>query len=121
MLGQFKVIAGDFDNERGAQFANGDFMLYKKGSGIFSLREQVPVSAVESIELATEESVKKMAGAIGWGIVGGLLTGGIGLAAGLLAGGNKKEVVFICKLKDGRKFMGKADSGVYTKIQAAMF
>ena len=129
MFGSFKVLAGDFYNEvaKGrAQFVGNTFHLDEniEKKHWFSLGYQsvkIPALQVETLEVATEESFKKMGGAIGWGLVGGLALGGIGLVAGLLAGGKNKEVTFICKFKDGRKMLAKADIGVFEKIQAACF
>lgn len=79
------------------------------------------MTQIESLEVATEENVKKMGGAIGWGLVGGIALGGIGALAGVLAGGSGKEVTFVCKFKDGRKMLVKADVKVFESIQAACF
>jgi len=43
------------------------------------------------------------------------------LLAGLLLGGNKKEITFVAKFKDGRKLLATTDSGTFTKLQAAVF
>jgi hypothetical protein len=57
----------------------------------------------------------------GWGIVGAVLLGPVGLLAGLLAGGRGKDVTFVGVHKDGRKFFATTDSKTYTKISAALF
>jgi hypothetical protein len=51
-------------------------------------------------------------------IVGGLLTGGIGLAVGGLAG-ILSEVCFSCELEDGRKFLAVTSKMTWQKILAA--
>jgi len=76
---------------------------------------------IATLEIATEENLKKMAGAVGWGFLGGLALGPIGALAGVLAGGRKTELTFICQFKDGRKFLGQCDPKTYTAIQAAQF
>lgn len=83
--------------------------------------EAIVASQLESVEVASEENVKKLGGTVGWGAAGALLLGPAGLLAGLLLGGKKKEVTFIAKFKDGRKFLGTTDSSTYTKIVAAVF
>ncbi|RUO48972.1 hypothetical protein [Pseudidiomarina donghaiensis] len=75
----------------------------------------------ERVELLSEEQVKKLAGTAGWGLAGAVLLGPIGAIGGMLLGGNKKEVVIACYLKDGRKFMATTDSKTWTKISASMF
>lgn len=109
----------------------GDFLKGQSSYnwGTFALRtqkhsfvgEQIPAKSLRSVQLASEESVKKMAGAVGWGAVGALALGPIGLLAGVLAGGNKKKVTFIAEFKDGRKLLASTDSKTFTQIQAACF
>lgn len=90
---------------------------------------RIGLKKVKSAELQTEENLKKLAGSAGWGfagaVVGGLLTGGLGLAigglAGILSGGNKTEVCFSCELDDGRKFLAIADKKAWQKYLAFLF
>jgi len=49
-------------------------------------------------------------------VVGALALGPVGLLAGVILGGNKKEVTFVARLKDGRKFLATVDSKTYAKI-----
>lgn len=118
-MAKIKIHAGDFP----AGSANATFgsivFPWKAGDGWAG--EVVRFSEIESIEIASEESVKKIAGTVGWGVVGATLLGPVGLLAGLLAGGRKNEVTFICKFKDGRKMLATTDSKTYTKMQAAIF
>lgn len=118
MFGSFEILAGDFTKGGNAQFIAGTFTLPVPGKW---LREDIKAAEVEAVEVATEENLKKMGGAIGWGLVGGLALGGVGALAGVLAGGRKKEVTFVCKFKDGRKMLAKADSKVFEKIQSECF
>ena len=76
---------------------------------------------LRSIEVATEESVKRAGGTVGWGLAGAALLGPVGLLAGLLAGGRGKDVTFIAQLKDGRRLMATTDAGTYKKLAAATF
>lgn len=83
--------------------------------------EVVPLTELEAVEIATEESVKKVGGTVGWGIAGGAVFGPVGLLAGLLLGGRKTEVTFVARFKDGRKLLGTTDSKTYRKLAAAAF
>ena len=76
---------------------------------------------LESIEKATEESVKRLGGSVGWGAAGAVLLGPVGLLAGLLAGGRGMDVTFVARFKDGRKLLGTTDSKTFVKLQAAVF
>jgi hypothetical protein len=117
-MAKIKVHAGDFLKADG-QLSFGSLVLKTDAHRI--LGESIPLAALDSVEIATEESVKKLGGTLGWGVAGGVLLGPVGLLAGLLTGGRKKEVTFVAKFKDGRKFMGTTDSKSFTKLQAACF
>jgi hypothetical protein len=118
-MGKIKLHAGDWGS------GSGDFKF-----GVFSLpkpklswnpMESVKASELETVEMATEESVKKIGGTVGWGVAGAALLGPVGLLAGLIGGGRKKEVTFVAKFEDGRKLLGTTDNKTYIKIQAAIF
>ena len=83
--------------------------------------ETIAKNQIATIELATEENVKRLGGTIGWGAAGAVLLGPVGLLAGLLLGGRSKDVTFVMALKDGRKLLGKAKAKTYTQIQAIAF
>lgn len=76
---------------------------------------------IESVELVTEENKKKFMGSAGWGVIGGLALGPVGALAGILVGGNKKEVCFAVTCKNGNKFLAKADPKLYQQFVAASF
>jgi len=122
----FKIIAGNFPKNASFDKTFGQATL---NYGLFGGTHVKLNNNIESVEIVTEENKKKILGATGWGlaggIVGGILTGGLGLlvggAAGVLAGGNKKEVCFVCYLKDGKKFMAVSDPKTYQKIAALAF
>jgi len=117
-FGRFTVHAGDFRKGNEHQFLRGK-LLMKKPSGFF--RETVPLDDIEAVEVASEEAVKRLGGTIGWGVAGAVLLGPLGLLAGLLAGGRGKDVTFICKLKDGRKFLATGSSKMFINLQASTF
>ena len=73
------------------------------------------------VEVASEESVKRIGGAAGWGAVGALALGPVGLLAGVILGGRSKDVTFIATFKDGRKMLATTDSKTFTKLQALVF
>lgn len=117
-MGKIKVHAGDF-LEGDSSFSWGSLFLRTEENK--SVGELIQLTELESVEIATEENVKRMAGTLGWGAAGGLILGPVGLLAGLLLGGKKKEVTFIAKFKDGRKLLASTDSKIFTKLQAAVF
>lgn len=76
---------------------------------------------IETVEIITEENKKKFIGTAGWGLVGGLALGPLGLIAGILAGGNKKEILIACELKDGKKLIAEVDSKIYKSMLTASY
>ena len=109
----FKIISGDFPKSTAYSGSFGARSItwgWGKDKTI-DLRKQV-----DSVEIVTEESKKKFMGTAGWGLAGAIALGPLGLIAGALAGGNKKEVCFACHLKDGRKFMAVTDPKTYQEI-----
>lgn len=118
-MGKIKVHAGDFQKSGNNSFGFGSFTLFTDTHPFMG--ETISAKQLESVEIASEASVKKIGGTVGWGVAGGVLLGPVGLLAGLLAGGRKKEVTFVAKFKDGRKLLASTDQKTYTKIQAAIF
>ena len=116
-MATIKVLAGDFP-EGNWVCSNDSFTIRKKHSMVM---ETIPFTQLDTVNNATEESVKEVGGTVGWGVAGAVLLGPIGLLGGLLLGGNKKEVTFVAKFKDGRKLMASTDSKTFTKLQAAVF
>ena len=90
-----------------------------KNSAFQLTGESVAANNFQFLEISTEENVKKIAGTVGWGVVGGVLAGPVGVLAGALLGGNKKQVTFTLELTDGRKLMGSVDSKAYTAMVAS--
>ena len=78
-------------------------------------------SDVEKVEVVDEQQVIKFFTSFGKGLAGGLVFGAIGAAAGVLSGGNKREITFVCDLKDGKIFMAITDGNTFNKIRATLF
>lgn len=117
-MAKVKVLAGDF-LEADGQYSLGSLILKTKEHSW--LGETIPLVQLDTVDIATEENVKKIGGTVGWGAAGAIILGPVGLLAGLLLGGRKKEVTFVAKFKDGRKLMAQTDSKTFTKLQAAVF
>ena len=117
-MATIKVLAGDF-LEGDGQYSWGSFSLKTEKHPWAG--EIIPLNQLDTVDIATEENVKKIGGTVGWGVAGAVILGPVGLLAGLLLGGKKKEVTFVAKFKDGRKLMASTDSKTFTKLQAAVF
>lgn len=119
-MAKIKVHAGDFP-KGSASMAFGIISFpWQPGDG-FTTGQTISVAELEAVETASEESVKRIGGTVGWGVAGAALLGPVGLLAGLLAGGRGTDVTFVAKFKDGRKMLATTDSKTYTKLAAAVF
>jgi len=116
-MSRVTVVAGDFIKGEG-QVAMNNLILPTERS---PSGEAIPLSELASVEAATEETARDIVGTIGWGAAGAVILGPVGLLAGLLLGGKKKEITFIARFKDGRKLLATADSSTYTRLLAAVF
>ncbi|HKH50129.1 MAG TPA: hypothetical protein VKM72_36215 [Thermoanaerobaculia bacterium] len=77
---------------------------------------------LESVAIQTEDEIRNLLGAAGWGLVGSFLLGPTGLLLGALWGARKqKEICFDARFKDGRKFLGIADAPTFQKLKAVTF
>ena len=117
-MAKITVHAGDFLKGDGSFMLGQLSLLTEEHSW---LGETIALTELASVDIATEENVKKLGGTIGWGIAGAAMFGPAGLLAGLLLGGKKKHVTFVGKFKDGRKVLATTDSKTFTKLQAACF
>jgi hypothetical protein len=120
------VHAGNFVKGEYSVLSSGAFLLKvdrysRSASKMIRESETVSFSSFEVVEAASEESVKKVGGTVGWGAAGLVAFGPVGLLAGLLLGGKSKNVTFVAQLKDGRKLFGVTDSATYTQLLSAVF
>jgi hypothetical protein len=112
-VASIKVHGGDFLTQPG-HFSFGTIRLMTKEHSF--LGEAFSCEQLASLEIVTEANVKRLGGTIGWGAVGAVALGPVGLLAGLLSGGRKTEVTFLAAFKDGRKFLGTTDAQTYAAI-----
>lgn len=117
-MSKITVHAGDF--LKGETAVGNDAMFLKTEKHKW-IGEKISISEFETVEVASEENVKTIGGTVGWGAVGALALGPVGLLAGLLLGGKGKEVTFVARLKDGRKLLATTDNKTFMKIKAAAF
>ena len=123
-MADIKIIASpDFEEQKAS-------LTTLFGSAILSIRpkgkwasEQIDLKLqLDSVGIQTEEDIRKLSGAAGWGLVGTLALGPAGLILGALWGGRKhKEICFAALLKDGRKFLGVTEPHAFRKLQAITF
>jgi hypothetical protein len=116
-----KYIAGDFPQGTTASEMFGVLSLTLPGRSAWK-PELFPLEGnVQSVSLVTEENKHKLLPKAGWGLIGLATFGPAGALAGLLLGGKKKEVCFVCHMKDGKQFMGVADAKTFQKLHTLPF
>lgn len=111
-MGKIKIHAGSFGRKGTGSYSWGTLTLQGR---------VISPSSLESVEIATEDNVKKVGGTVGWGVAGGVLLGPLGLVGGLVLGGRKKEVTFVARFKDGKKLLATTDRKTFKKLQALAF
>lgn len=111
-MGMLKIHGGDFVEQQ-VYFLGGVLVLSGKIKN-----EKVPSKRLKSVEVATEEKIKKLSGALSFGLVGGVLLGPLGALVGALVGGNKKEITFVATFHDGRSFVATTDPKTFAALKA---
>jgi hypothetical protein len=104
MFGLPKVIAGDY-NDVVPDYRFGGNSI--KGLNSWKGKEKLYKNKEEilSCSVVSENNKASILGKAGWGTVGAVALGPIGLLAGVLAGGNKKEIALAIEFNDGSKVM----------------
>lgn len=105
----FKIIHGDFPTDK-TEYRNGGLTI---STGWFSSDRVKLNGHIKSLDVVTEENKQNLLAKAGWGTLGAVALGPIGLLAGLFMGGKSKSTVFLCVLDDGRRFMAEADTKTY--------
>jgi hypothetical protein len=112
-IGKVTLIGGNFGTGTAHLVTGAKINLPGINSGA------IPLHRIESVEVATEQSVKRLLGTLGWGAIGAAALGPVGMLAGLLAGGNTKEITFIAVLEGGWTFIATSDVKTFAAIKAA--
>ena len=118
-----KVHAGDWGEQVAIFGLNWGFKRrielsrgFFKGSDTYYLSKDI-----HSVEVVTEENIKRLGGTLGWGLAGGALLGPAGLLAGVLLGGKKKQVTFVCTFTDGKRILATTDPPTFRYFRTADF
>ena len=107
-----KVVAGDYKN------ITMMFGILECNNGFFST-QRYQKDDVTMIEEVTESNLKSMKAKLGWGIGLGLATGGIGALVGLLAMGNKRQIMAV-SFKDGKSICVECKPREVAKLKMLM-
>lgn len=71
---------------------------------------------IQSMEIASEGSSKKIDDTIGMGLAGALMLGPVGAAAGMMLAGEEKEITFLLNLKEGRTLLAATDDKTFRRM-----
>ena len=91
-------------------------LVTKWGNKIVADTDPTLIQNVNEIIEVTDDNSVNFMGAAGWGIVGGLLTGGVGLLAGAILGGRGKTTTFAIRFNDGSQFLCSGKSKDYSRL-----
>ena len=119
-MADIKIHAGNVPKGKATVSFGVISLPWQPGDG-FTGGKTLNTSDIKHIDIATEETVKKIGGTVGWGAAGAVLLGPAGMLAGILLGGKKKEITFVAKFKNGTKMLATTDSKTYQKLVAASF
>jgi hypothetical protein len=112
-----KLVDENKVNVLGGDVQQGEWQF--EGNTLWGPFEQIELNGeVKSVTMQTEEGAKNIAHTLGWGLAGGLVLGPAGAIAGMVFGGNRKQVCAMVELKDGRKFLATMDSKIYQQMLA---
>lgn len=101
-MAKLEVHAGNFLTGR-SSVSFGSFSLRTKEKPI--LGETIPFKQLVEVGTASEESVKRFGGTIGWGAAGAVVLSPVGLLAGLLIGGRGKDVTLSQSSRMGGSYL----------------
>ena len=117
---KFKILSGvdeKFDLKKNSKFG----LFIEKSAGLFKTEKINITGNVALLEQVTEENKTSILKKAGWGTVGALALGPIGLAAGLWLTGKSKEICIACEVKSGEIFVATVDNDAFKEFKAAQY
>ncbi len=113
-----KVIGGGLPN--GAEINSSLFGSYTLSipEGFFKSRKVSLNDHLVAVEHITEENKYSILGKAGWGTLGAIALGPVGLLAGIVLGGNSKELCCACKLDTGEEFLVSCETEECQKLKS---
>ncbi|WP_185982978.1 hypothetical protein [Aureimonas mangrovi] len=112
-----KLLAGDWKSEINVLLNNREFAFQNS----LLKFERIALEEVAEFDVVTEENKASIAGKLGWGALGAIALGPLGLLAGVLGGGNRQERIISVSFKDGRKALLKGTSKEVQILTASTF
>jgi len=87
----------------------------------FLRTDRVFMNEIANCTLVTQENQTSILGKVGWGAVGAVALGPLGLLAGVMGGGNYSYRVVVIETTDGRKAMVRCSAAEAEALLAASF
>ena len=118
-----KVLGGDFP-QNGAVVIDESFTRKVRGLRIstgFLSSVGYTAEEVVSVQQVTQENSRSLMSKAGWGAVGAVALGPVGLLAGLLGAGNRTSLVLAVEFKDGKRALIQGQSKEAVKVLALGF
>lgn len=114
-MARFKFISGNIDPNTTLNHFFGVYVL-QHPKGFISTEDYKLYDNLVSITQITDENKASFVGKAGWGLVGGLALGPVGLLAGLLAGGNKKVACCAFEMLPNYRFVAEIEAKTYAAL-----
>lgn len=116
-----KVLAGDWEPGTVCVF---EAAMFGKTDRIRMARvfgPEYPANEVVSIDIVTEQNSTSILKKAGWGFVGSVALGPLGLLAGVLGGGNRHEKIVAVEFTDGKRALLQCDAKSYGEMMRLTF
>ncbi len=107
--------SSDFKENETASYSFGSIIIQTTAKGLLGYKlDNIEDTVIKAVEIITEENSKSYS--LKNGLIGGALTGGIGLLAGFVLSKNKNNVLFKLIFNDNRSFIGETDKKTFNKL-----
>jgi len=101
-----KVVGGNIPPRTNIGTTSGHVFIHVPVPGKWFKTDTRDVTTdIIAVEQVTDENKNSVLGKAGWGTLGAVALGPVGMLAGLLLGGKSKEICFACKLSTGESFL----------------
>lgn len=116
----FKIITGNLDKPKGDLIflRMGNQYVLKDSKFFGSDKDYRIENNLINITPITEENKSSFVGKAGWGLVGSVALGPLGLLAGVLSDGNKKVMCCAFEMLPEYKFVAEVDVNAYHELNA---
>jgi hypothetical protein len=125
ILGKIQIHAGDLEtgswnigkSARGTIISRASTEMYPLFGEKYTLND-----VLRTAEQLDEQSVRSLAGAAGWGFIGTVALGPLGLVGGAVFGARqKRKVTFAAEFVDGSKVLATTDPETWRRIHALVW